>query len=81
MSYQQEMERRRRGILVGDSPRADYRPGWVTGVVLGTLTVLTLGTPILTYPGESPDRVQTTENMQWTEQVPSRPETPQREPN
>jgi hypothetical protein len=81
MTYQHELEGRRREILVGDSPRGDYRPQWIVGMVLGALTLLTLGALILTYPGERPDRVRTTENMQWTEQVPSTSEAPQREPN
>jgi hypothetical protein len=77
MSYQQEMEERRRDML--GYTRRDDTPSTTAALVLGIVALITLGALVLTYPSGSPDRVQTTENMQTTEQAPST--TLQKEPN
>jgi hypothetical protein len=77
MSYQREMEERRRDVL--GYTRGDDTTGVTAALVLGIAALITLGALVLTYPSGSPDRVQTTDNMQTTEQAP--PTTPQKEPN
>ena len=69
MTFKQEMEERRERL--GGTRADDFRPDWMTGVVLGTLALLILGALILTYPDGAADRVRTTEHMHPTEQVPS----------